>query len=398
MTLVSPRRSGARAAVRALGPVAAAVMLLGIADSMANSYIVLYASNTAGLSAVQTGVFVSAAPAGSIVASFLAGRRFDHRPSRVYAVVAALAGAAGYAALLLTSSFPLMLAIGVVLTGAVGAAFPLLFAQARLKLAGSPLEPRAAPLLRSGWSLSWAIGPLFAALIVSHGGLRPVLAISAGVLVITAVAAAAASVTPGRRADADGATEAPAASAPSALALVMLTASVALFFTAMFAGSVALPLFITRAMGRPESDVGLLYSACAAVEVVAAIGLTVMPARISQKWLIVASMVVFAGYFALTVTGRFELVAIGQLARGIGIAVVGAAGMRYFQDLSGGAVGRATTLFANATTAGGLVAGVLAGLSNHFLGYVGTLALCGAAALVAAVLFAAARDAPRATS
>jgi SET family sugar efflux transporter-like MFS transporter len=378
-------------AARALGPIAAAVLLLGIADSMAGSYLVLYAANDAGLSAVQTGVFMSAPAAGSIVASFLAGRGFDRRPSWAYAAVAAIAGAAGYAALLLTSSFVLMLLIGVVLLGAVGAAFPQLFALARLALAGSAVEHRAAPLLRSGWSLAWAVGPLLGALIVAGGSLRAVLAASAGVLVVTAAVVLAARAAPAVASDGTRADAPPARHPPAPLTLAMLTASVALFFTAMYAGSVALPLYVTRTMGRAASDVGLLYSACAFVEVLAALALAPVPARVSQKLLIVGAMVVFAGYFALTVTGSFELVVVGQVARGIGIAVVGAAGIRYFQDLSGAAVGRATTLFANATTAGGLVAGVLAGVSNEYLGYLGTLALCGVAALLAAVLFAAGR-------
>jgi SET family sugar efflux transporter-like MFS transporter len=378
-------------AVRALGRVAVAVLLLGIADSMAGSYLVLFAANDAGLSAVQTGVFMSAPAAGSIVASFFAGRGFDRRPSRAYAAVAALAGAAGYAVLLLTSSFALMLAVGVLLLGAVGATFPQLFALARLALAGSAAEHRAAPLLRSGWSLAWAVGPLLGALIVAGGSLRAVLAASAGVLVATAAVVLAAPVPTVGRGDAGRAEAPPPRHPPAPLAPALLTASVALFFTAMYAGSVALPLYVTRTMDRPASDVGLLYSACAFVEVLAALALALVPARVSQKLLIVGAMVVFAGYFALTVTGSFELVVVGQIARGIGIAVVGAAGIRYFQDLSGAAVGRATTLFANATTAGGLIAGVLAGVSNEYLGYLGTLALCGVAALAAAVLFAGGR-------
>lgn len=395
MTFAGRRAAGLLSGLGALGPVAVAVLLLGIADSMAGSYLVLYASTQAGLGAVQLGVFMSAPAAGSIVASFVTGWRFDRRPSRVYAAVAAMAGAAGYAVLLLAHSFALMLVTGALLLGAVGAAFPQLFALARLRLAGSPAEARAAPLLRSGWSLAWAIGPLLGALVVARGGLGVVLAVSAGVLVVTAVAVLAIPVSP----RAETRAEAPSGSfmvRPSLLTLALLTASIALFFTAMYAGSVALPLYVTTTMGRPASDVGLLYSACAIVEVLAAVALALLPANVSQKLLIVGAMAVFAGYFALTVTGRFELVAVGQIARGVGIAVVGAAGIRYFQDLSTATLGRATTLFANASTTGSLISGVLAGLSNHYLGYAGTLVICGVAALVAAALFAATRSAARA--
>ena len=382
---------GFLAAARPLGSVVAAIVLLGIADSMASSYLVLWASNRAGLDSVQLGIFVSAPAAGSIVASLLAGRRFDRRPSRAYAAIAAIAGAVGYAVLLLTSSFTVMVIVGVILLGTVGAAFPQLFALARVKLAGSAVEGRAAPLLRSGWSLAWAVGPLFGSLLVARIGLGIVLAISSAVLLATALIILTIRVPRGGDASSDAPADAGASSPPAAIGLAPLTASVALFFTSMYAGSVALPLYLTKIMGRPEGDVGLLYSACAIVEVLATIGLALVPTRVSQKLLIVGAMAVFAGYFALTITGRFELVAAGQIARGVGIAVVGAAGIRYFQDLSRAAVGRATSLFANASTTGWLIAGVLAGLSNQFYGYMATLALCGVAALIAAVLFATAR-------
>lgn len=66
---------------------------------------------------------------------------------------------------------------------------------------------------------------------------------------------------------------------------------------------------------------------------------------------------------------------LSQLARGVGIA----------------AVGRATTLFANASTGGALLSGALAGVSNQYLGYTATLVISGGITLLAALLFAFAR-------
>src|SRR5205823_1927706 len=102
------------------------------------------------------------------------------------------------------------------------------------------------------------------------------------------------------------------------IGLALLTGSVAAFFTAMFAGSVALPLFVTRALHQPEAAVGLLFSACAAVEVVAALALAAIPARVSQRALILAGMAAFVLYFALTVVSDgMPLLLVGQVARGI---------------------------------------------------------------------------------
>jgi SET family sugar efflux transporter-like MFS transporter len=174
------------------------------------------------------------------------------------------------------------------------------------------------------------------------------------------------------------------------LPLALLVAGVAAFFTAMFAGSVALPLFVTRALHQPDSSVGVLYSACAAVEVVAALALAALPSRVSQRALIIGGMVAFIAYFGVTVVaGGMPLLLAGQVARGVGIAVVVAAGIRFFQEALAPETGRATTLFSNASTAGSLVAGVLAGAAVRAVGYTGALALCGGLALLATVLFVA---------
>ena len=71
----------------------------------------------------------------------------------------------------------------------------------------------------------------------------------------------------------------------------------------------------------------------------------------------------------------------------IAIAFVGAAGIRYFQDAMAPATARATTLFANAGTAGLLIAGTAGGLALEVLGARPTLLLCGAVALGAAATF-----------
>lgn len=382
-TTTVPRWSFAR--------LAGAVLLLGIADSMVGSYLVLYAANKVGFDPLQVGIFASAPAVGGIVVSSLVARRFDRHPSKLYAAAVCVVGAAGYALLTVTTSFWFMIVIAVVLLGAVSAAFPQLFALARLTLGDGAAGQRSAPLLRSGWSLAWAIGPLLGAALLAGLGYTSLLCGGVILLLATSVVAAALPTPPTERTeDAAEQTERTGdePSPPRASTVFLLTVSVILFFTSMFAGSVAFPLYATRTLDQPDSIVGVLYSACAVVEILAALALAVLPAHISQRSVIGAAMVIFVGYFALTLAAdNFAVLLVGQLARGIGIAIVGAAGIRYFQDLMAGRTGRATTLFSNATTAGSLISGVLAGLAGQFLGYPTTLALCGATAVVAAFLF-----------
>jgi MFS transporter, SET family, sugar efflux transporter len=166
----------------------------------------------------------------------------------------------------------------------------------------------------------------------------------------------------------------------------------------MLSGSVALPLYLTRTLERPDRDVGLLFSVCALVEVPAALCLMLLPARVRKQWVILLGMVVFVAYFLLVAVSSSMLPLIGtQVARGVAIAVVGALGITYAQDLLPRAPGRATALFANTLTTGSLISGILAGATAQALGYRAALLLCGVLSAVGCVLLAGARQ-PRAAA
>jgi SET family sugar efflux transporter-like MFS transporter len=163
--------------------------------------------------------------------------------------------------------------------------------------------------------------------------------------------------------------------------------SFTLFHTAMFAGGIVLPLYVTKALGRPDRDVGLLFSVCAFAEIPAALALLLLPARISRARVILLGMALLVVYSVLIATTSSLPVLIGsQVARGVAIAVVGVLGITYFQDLMPEAAGRATTLYANTAAAGSLVSGVLAGTAAQLFGYRSALMLCGALGVIAVVL------------
>ncbi|MFG1606498.1 MFS transporter [Actinoplanes sp. NPDC049265] len=410
---------------------AGAVLLLGIADSMAGAYLVLFASRHAGLTPVQIGLFTAAPAAGGIVVATLIARRFDRRPTRGYAIGAATLGALGLTLLTTTRSAPLLIVIAAFLLGAHQAVFPQLFALARVVTSNE----RTTPLLRSFWSLAWALGPLAGAVMLGHLGFPGLLRASAVVLALAALTTAAVpaprptqpqaalAARPDRPCAGAAGRAMPAASPPGGeqpaphrdrppgaglwIRLrtftisrygsrpptgegvgVAATTGVILFFLAMFAGSIALPLYVTAGLHQPDSTVGLLFSACAAVEIIVALGLAVLPDRVNQRLLIAAAMMALAVFYGISLLADdLTLLLAGQVARGIAIAVVSAAGIRYFQDLMRPATARATTLFANATAAGSLLAGALAGPAIQHWGQVTTLVLCGGAAMLGGGVF-----------
>lgn len=369
-----------------------AVLLLGLADSIVGPYLVLFGADAAHLSPWQIGVLSSVTALSGIAVSMWLARRYDRRPSRRPAVVAVSAPAAGYLLLTTTTSYALLLVIAVTLLGAGLAAFPQLFALAKSRQsdsggAGPPEGRRRAagtPVLRSVWSLAWAIGPLIGAVTLSRFGFT-------GLFVATAVLFAAVVVPLARIGPVPSAPTGDLGGGagdarPPRRVMALLVAGGTLFHTAILAGSVVLPLFVTRTLRQPQGDVGLLFSVCAVVEIPAALALMWLPARARKELFIVGGMALLAVYFGLVTGTSSNGVMIGaQVARGVAMAVVGALGISYFQDLMPHATGRATTLFANTLTAGSLISGVLAGTAAQFLGYRATQGLCGAVALLGAV-------------
>ncbi|GII25043.1 MFS transporter [Planosporangium mesophilum] len=367
------------------------VLLLGIADSMIGPYLVLFGVDEAHLSPLQVGVFMSLVAASGLVVSTWLGRHYDRSASRGPAFIALAAPAVGYLALTTTTGYALLLLIAVGLLGAGLAAFPQLFALARTHLDGSAgsAARRGTPVLRSVWSLAWATGPMIGAAVLARQGYRGLLIVTAAAFALVALPLLllpAATAPPRRTAVSRTGTR---MTRPILLAATAFT----LFHTAMISGSVALPLYVTRTLDRADSDVGLLFSVCALVEVPAALSLVLLPARVRKQRVILLGMLVFVTYFLLVAVSSTMPLLIGtQVARGTAIAVVGALGITYMQDLIPGATGRATTLFANTLTIGSLISGVVAGAAAQALGYRATLLLCGVLSAVGCVLLASARQ------
>jgi SET family sugar efflux transporter-like MFS transporter len=373
-------------------PLLLSVLVLGIADSMIGPYLVLFGADEAGLSPLGVGVFVSLISVSGLAVSTWLGRRYDRSASRWPAFVAVLAPAAGYLLLTTSTAYATLLIVGVGLLGAGLAAFPQVFTLARthLDLAGGTAAARAMPALRSVWSLAWAIGPVVGAAVLSAGGYDRLMWVTAAAFALVAVPLVVLGRTPARRpdADADTVTDRGHLSRPMLLAAAGFT----LFHTAMLSGSVVLPLFVTRTLGRSDGDVGLLFSVCALVEIPAALATMLIRGRGGRHRAILLGMLLFGGYFVfVSISATMPLLLATQVARGIALAVVGALGITYVQELAPHAPGRATALYANTVTFGSLVSGVLAGATAQAFGYRPALLGCAGLSVAGCALVAAAR-------
>lgn len=368
-------------------PLLLAVLALGVADSMIGPYLVLFGADRAGLSPLRVGIFMSLISLSGLAVSTWFGRRYDRSAGRWPAFAAVAGPALGYLALTTTTDYPALLLIGIGLLGAGMAAFPQLFALARTHLdrSGGDAAQRRTPALRSVWSLAWALGPVAGAALLSAGGYVRLMQWTAVAFALVALPLVLLGRTPRSTGEDEPTPDDGRLTRPMALTAAGFT----LFHTAMLSGSVVLPLYVTRTLQRPDSDVGLLFSVCALVEIPAALAMMLLPAGSGKRKIILAAMLLLGGYFVLVaVSSSLPMLIATQLARGVALAVAGSLGITYVQDLAPRAPGRATTLFANTLTIGSLVAGVLAGATAQAFGYRPALLICAVLATAGAVMVA----------
>ena len=360
-----------------------AVLLIGAAEAITGPYIVLFGSDQAHLSPFQIGSFISLTSLGGVAVSTWLGRRYDAHPSRLPLLLAISAAASGYLLLIWITAYGALLGVGLVLLGCAAATFPQIFVLANSYLAteGFAETPRYAAMLRSMWSIAWALGPLLGAVVLARSGYSALFLVTACLFAVVALPVSRMGPPPLRQHMSVN------AQAGTLRPLIPLMVSAALFNFAMFSGSVVLPLYVTTSLGFSKSDVGVIYSVCAVVEVGAALALIALAGRVHTMTVIRAGTLLLGLHFVLLILGRdWPLILLSQVARGAGITAIGAAGIAYVQHALPGMAGRATTMLSNAGTAGQLAAGIIAGATMQLVGYRGALLLFGAVCVVAWLL------------
>ena len=154
-------------------------------------------------------------------------------------------------------------------------------------------------------------------------------------------------------------------------------AALALFHTAMFLGSIALPIVLTTSLSGAESDVGITMSLCAALEIVVMGALIWRPLQRGERVAIVVGFAAFIVYFiALTLVRSVGAVFWAQIARAIGIALVTYLGISFLQSLLPHRAGAAAALFSNSGQLGSVLAALGTGGLAKAFGYESIFFVC----------------------
>lgn len=369
----------------------AAVFLVGTATSFAVPYLSLFLANEAGMTPLALGIFMTSLSASSIVVSSALGRWSDRQVDRRAVVALALAAASiGYGLMSVTRHHLLLVLVACAFLGTGAAAFPQLFALARIRIRAA--EPRSSEngivALRAVFSLAWVVGPPAGAAILARAGF--------GGLFVAAALAYALAAVPALLARPRPAAVLPAAPARLVTApeprrpVLPVAVCFALFGMAGSMSGIAFPIYITRTLGGTSADVGLMLGLCALMEIPLMLTLALAPRRFTSESLIVFAFALFALYLGtVAAASSVAVVLLAQALRALVVAITAALGLAYFQELMPGRLGAATTLFVNTTNAGQMLAGIGFGVAAQTLGIPAVFVLCAIIASLACVLLVA---------
>lgn len=341
----------------------AALMMFGIAFSYIMPFTSLFATTEAHMSKTQLGIFVTAMSVASILVSTRLAQLSDRVKDRRWILLLALAASAlGYLLFSEVRNFYLLLLIACTLLAIGSAAFPQLFAFARIRLQEQQVQrpELAISTLRTFFSLAWVIGPATGAMLLSAFGFP-------WLYRVAAVCAIAAALIVYRFKTLRS--PAKPSSPPQPLAKVLKSPTVIAIFSGFtmlsVAGSlsqIALPLRVVQDLHGTKSQVGLLFSLAAGLEIPFMIIFGIMASKMPKSRLIIAAAVLQGVYFlVLSQATHIWQIFPAQILTALVISVTQGLGISYFQDLLPEEPGMATTLNANTNRTGSILSGLLFG-------------------------------------
>jgi SET family sugar efflux transporter-like MFS transporter len=351
-------------------------VLAGLADAISGPYTVLFLVDEAGLGPLSLSAILTVRALAGIAFATALGQWVDRRTSVAPLLIALGGSAIGYGLLALTTSFAFLLVIAAVPIALGAAAFSQSIALVKRHFdhASPHTASRAIGVIRASWSLAWAIGPAIGAAVASAFGFRAVFLTSAAAGAIALATLAFVRARPvSRKAVRRDRAESPNKGLTIALAFLAL----ALFHTALFMGSIALPIEVTSSLGGAESDVGLMFSLCAALEIVVMGALIWRPLRRGERAAIAAGFAAFVAYYVALVLARsVGPVFWAQILRAISIALVTYLGIGFLQSLLPHRAGAAAALFSNSAQVGSVVAALSIGALAQAFGYASIFVVC----------------------
>ena len=356
------------------------MFLQGMGVSLSVPFLSIYFTEQLGVSALVFGIFLAATLIAGIWISTLIGRRSDHGLNRksIY-LIATLCNALAYSGYLLFKDFTILFIYMTVFTALGAPGMPQLFAIAREAVNKSHLTDHAFAnsTLRSAFSLGFITGPLIGTVLIAAVGFKGIFSGTIGVFLLVALLIFLFLKSNTELKTSKAEVKALSFRLGQNRNILIPFLILMLMYIAHWTSSLNTALFITNNLGGTTSDVGLVSSICAALEIPFMIMLGLLSAKYSTRILMMCGAILGGVYYivVLTSSAMWQMLA-AQILLAVFVAVISAIGISYIQDLLPSMPGYASTLYSNSSTIGRLIGSLVGGGLASIVGYRYSFVFC----------------------
>jgi len=344
--------------------------LTGIAGALQTPTLSLFLSNEVHVRPAMVGFFFTgSAVIGIFVSQFLASYSDKRGDRKNLIVFCCLLGVLACMLFAWNRNYFILLFVGVFLSSFGSTANPQMFALAREHADKTGREAvMFSSIMRAQVSLAWVIGPPLAyALAMGFGFTTMYLSAAVAFVVCGAMVRFFLPTMRKEQATVSGSIQAPRSNRKDTLLLFIIC-------TMMWGTNslyiINMPLYIINELHLPEKLAGVMMGTAAGLEIPTMLIAGYFAKRLGKRLLMriaaVAGLLFYIGM--LTFSSPMLLLAM-QLLNAIYIGILGGIGMLYFQDMMPGQAGSATTLYANTSRVGWIIAGSLAGVVAEIWNY-----------------------------
>ncbi|WP_211746231.1 sugar efflux transporter [Paenibacillus sp. Marseille-Q4541] len=346
------------------------VLLVGTGISITLPYLALYCTEYLGMSAGAFGVFTAVSSLSGVVANSVIGKYSDGKLDRkIIIMLATVSSALGYTSYLVFDNFIILLIIVSFFSGLGASAMPQIYAYAQESANESNSDDKtfAMSTLRSLVSLGFLTGPLIGTIILGAVGYKGLFLGTS--LIFLTIASLVLLLLPRRKVVQKKRSDKGEASLKRKKVWYPLIALILLFAVNAINGMVT-PLFIINELHGTHTDVGLVVSISAGLEIPIMFALGAMGRKISNHSLmIIACFIAIMYNVILSVsTDSWQLIA-AQLLQAAFVAIVMGNGLSYFTEMFPNSPGMSTTIYYNGSIIGRLVGNLGGGAIAQYAGF-----------------------------
>lgn len=344
--------------------------LTGIAGALQTPTLSLFLSNEVHVRPAMVGFFFTgSAVIGIFVSQFLAGYSDKRGDRKNLIVFCCLLGVLACVLFAWNRNYFILLFVGVFLSSFGSTANPQMFALAREHADKTGREAvMFSSIMRAQVSLAWVIGPPLAyALAMGFGFTVMYLSAAVAFVVCGAMVWLFLPTMRKEKVAVSGAIQAPRTNRKDALLLFVICT---LMWGTNSLYIINMPLYIINELHLPEKLAGVMMGTAAGLEIPTMLIAGYFAKRLGKRFLMrVAAVAGLCFYIGMLTFNSPALLLAMQLLNAIYIGILGGIGMLYFQDLMPGQAGSATTLYANTSRVGWIIAGSLAGVVAEIWNY-----------------------------